>query len=291
MLNARYHFSSGKAFGLHCQLSLRQLGKSLANEVDCLEDFVETDSRASIAVSVGFDDRCKIKLGISGIPCLTHILGDPARTEGGTGRPELIRFVFRQDPFPNSPELYRVVVQNGRFELQGLFLDFLQRIKNPLCRFGADIPPDAANLVHREDDPVPRSLFLEIHDPFADSPELHEQALEAERVGKQPQPEKMAVNPVHFGPDGPQVFRPGRYFQAHQRLDPLAVAEGVHATADPAHTLDDIYHLIVIAYLRELFQPAVNVTQLGNRLLYNFVLDRQGQMQRLRKNRMLRPER
>jgi hypothetical protein len=82
-----------------------------------------------------------------------------------------------------------------------------------------------------------------VHDLLADLPELLEDALEAEGVGEQAEPEQVAVHAVQLAPDDAQEAAPVGHLDAHEGLDALAVGLGVDARADAAHALHDLDHL------------------------------------------------
>jgi hypothetical protein len=83
----------------------------------------------------------------------------------------------------------------------------------------------------------------------------------------------MAVYPVHFCPDNPQVLCPGRYFHVHKRFDPLAIAEGMESTADAADSFHDLDHLVMIPDFRKLFQSSMHITQLRDSFYDNLVIN------------------
>ena len=58
-----------------------------------------------------------------------------------------------------------------------------------------DVPPHPADLAHPEDDPRPGDLFENVEHRLPQPQRLHEQALEAEGIGSDPQPEDVAVDP------------------------------------------------------------------------------------------------
>ena len=120
--------------------------------------------------------------------------------------------------------------------------------------FRSQISSDAANEVYRDDNAVAGGGLVDVQDLFADFPELHEQALEAEAVCKQTQPQQMAVHPVDLGPDNPQKFGPGRYFYPHHLFDALAVAHGVDHRTDAADPFNHLDHLMNIAQVQPAFR-------------------------------------
>ena len=138
---------------------------------------------------------------------------------------------------------------------------------------------------------LPAVASLMVHDALTNAPELHEQGLEAERVGVETQPQQVAVHPVKLGPDHPQVLRAGRDFHAHHLLDALAVAGRMDHRADTTDTLDDLDHLNVVTDIGQGFKTAVDIAEGRNGLGDDFVLHRKRQVDRLRENRMLRSKR
>ncbi len=163
-------------------------------------------------------------------------------------------------------------------------------VEEPAGLLGAQVPAHPADHIDRHDHPVAGGGLADVHDPFADAPKLHEQALEAEAVGEEPQPEQMALNPVHLGPDDPQELGPRRGFDRHQLLDPHAVAVRVDHRADPADPLDDLDHLVEIADVGQPLQPAVDVAQVGDGLGDPLIHHRQLQVNGLGQHRVLGPE-
>ena len=101
----------------------------------------------------------------------------------------------------------------------------------------------------------------------------------------------MAVHAVQFGPHHPQIFGPGRNVGLQEFLNPLAVGEGMHETADAADAFDEIDVLDEIFLLGDFFQAAVAIANGGQRFDDAFVFEHQAELQRFGQHGVLRSER
>ena len=163
--------------------------------------------------------------------------------------------------------------------------------EDPALVLTGEILAHAADDVGGDDDAVARRGFVDVHDAFADFPELHEQAFKAEGVREKAEPQQMAVHPVEFRPDDAQVGGAARHFDVHEVFDGAAEAQGVDAGADAADAFHDVDHLVVVAERGERFKSAVDVAELGQGFDHGFVVHDKLEMDRFRQNRMLRSER
>ena len=138
-----------------------------------------------------------------------------------------------------------------------------------------------AHAVDREDDPAAGGGVEEVEDFLAQFPALHKQALEAQRVGQQAQPQQVAVDAAHLHPDRAQVGGARRDLDVHQLFQALAVAHAVAKAADAADALGNIDIFFIVLGLDEFFQPAVHKPDAGHRLYDDLVLEHEVEVYRL----------
>jgi len=119
---------------------------------------------------------------------------------------------------------------------------------------------------------------------------VHEQALEAEGVGGQAQPQQVALDAALLAPDQAQELGARGHLDAHQGLDALGIALAVDAAADAANALGHIAHLLEILGLGQALQAAVDEADGGDGVDDGLVLHDQVKVQRLGQDRVLRPE-
>ena len=120
---------------------------------------------------------------------------------------------------------------------------------------------------------------------------MHEQRLEAKAVGKQAEPEQMAVHTRELVEDDAQVRGTVRDLDSHELLDAFGVAQGVAKRADAANTLRHVHELRVITFLDELLESTVHIADTRNCVDDGLVLEDKVEVDRLGQDGVLRSER
>ena len=99
------------------------------------------------------------------------------------------------------------------------------------------------------------------------------------------------MDPCHLAPDGTQILSSDRDFHVHHLLDRLNIAQAVSEGADPAGSLGDIDILVEVASVYKFLKSAVNESDGRDDIDDLLILKDKVQMDRFRKDRMLRSER
>ena len=119
---------------------------------------------------------------------------------------------------------------------------------------------------------------------------MHEQALEAERIGCKTHPQQMGMYTRKLMHDRTQVFSTRRDLNVHKALDRLCIAIAVTERTNAADALRNVNVLMDIARLDELFETTMDESDLRKNIDDRFVFNHEVEMDRLRQNRMLGSE-
>ena len=128
-------------------------------------------------------------------------------------------------------------------------------------------------------------------DSFPRAPRGHEEVLESEGIGREAEPEQVAVHALELAPEGAQPAGAIGYDRAEQGFDSLAVAHAVHEGADAADALGDVHIVEVVALFDQHLEAAVDVADLRNGAYHFLVLEDEVEVEGFGEDGMLRAER
>lgn len=151
----------------------------------------------------------------------------------------------------------------------------------PTKRVGINIAHDSADLHVRQNHAAARGGLENVENALAQTPAMHEQALETEGVSGEAQPQQVRMHTGQLVQNRAQVLRAPGNFHAHERFDGLGITERVTEAANAANTFCNIDELVDVARLDELLQSAMHEADLRNSLNNVLVFNHEIQMQRL----------